>query len=214
MKGEYIYHFHERMWHWAQATIMLALMGTGLEIHWPEKLSLLGFSRAARAHEWLGVLLATNAVLGFLYHLFSRQLRQYVPELRSFFGLALLQARYYLVGIFRGEAHPVQKTVARKMNPLQQITYLAILNLLLPLQLFTGVALWGSRHFPWVAESLRTLPYLGPAHMMGAWLFMAFTILHIYLATTGHTVVSNFQAMITGYEDLEVVASHPKETTR
>ena len=45
---------------------------------------------------------------------------------------AIEQAMYYMRGIFRGDEHPTEKTRERKMNPLQQVTYLAILNILLP----------------------------------------------------------------------------------
>ena len=33
----------------------------------------------------------------------------------------------------RGEPHPFEKQPGKRLNPLQQVTYLAILNVLLPL---------------------------------------------------------------------------------
>ena len=202
MRRVYVYPFHERMWHWVQALIMVVLMVTGVALHLPGRVPFLGFRLATELHEWLGVLLSVNATLGLLYQVFSARLSHYLPQFHSFLGLAGEQVRYYLWGIFHGAPHPVQKTPEQKLNPLQQVTYLAILNLLLPLQLGTGLILWGARHFPQWGGALRQLPLLGPLHLLGAFLFTAFLFMHIYLATTGHTVLSNFKAMITGYEDL------------
>jgi len=42
-------------------------------------------------------------------------------------------------------------------------------------------------------------------HTVGAFAFLAFFIIHVYLTTTGHTVFSNIKAMITGSERLEAV---------
>ncbi len=40
-------------------------------------------------------------------------------------------------------------------------------------------------------------------HTAGAFLLVAFVIVHLYLITTGTTITSNLKAMITGYEELE-----------
>jgi thiosulfate reductase cytochrome b subunit len=203
MKRVYMYTVEERLWHWFQALLMMALMGTGLVIHYPTAQALLAFETASRLHEWLGLLLAVNAVIGLLYHLFSRVFRQYLPEGRTWMGMAVDQVKYYTWGIFRGAPHPMQKTVEHKLNPLQQVTYLGILNVLLPLQLLTGMAILVGRLRPDLLQRAGDLGLIAPLHMLGAWLFMAFLVGHIYLTTTGHTLMSNIVAMIIGWEDLE-----------
>ena len=40
---------------------------------------------------------------------------------------------------------------------------------------------------------------------------MAFLILHLYLVTTGHTVLSNLKAMITGVEEIEEKTEEEEE---
>lgn len=42
------------------------------------------------------------------------------------------QAEYYLVGVFRGAAHPTRKTVLSKLNPLQKLVYLQLKLLVIP----------------------------------------------------------------------------------
>ena len=90
-----------------------------------------------------------------------------------------------------------------KLNPLQQLTYLALLNVLFPLQIGTGVLIWAVGHWPSLGEAVGGLSVLAPLHNVGSWLFMAFFVLHVYLVTTGRTVGDHLQSMITGYRDAE-----------
>jgi thiosulfate reductase cytochrome b subunit len=109
-----------------------------------------------------------------------------------------------LKGIFKGEDHPFKKTPEKKLNPLQQITYFGLLNVLLPLQGITGMMMWGVQRWPDLANQLGGLPVLAPVHTIIAWLFASFMVLHVYLTTTGHTAFSSLEAMINGWEDIEI----------
>ena len=40
-------------------------------------------------------------------------------------------------------------------------------------------------------------------HTLGAFFMISFLFVHIYMATTGHTPLSNIKAMLTGYEEFE-----------
>jgi len=155
-------------------------------------------------HNILAAILVINAALAAFYHLASGEIRQFLPEPHGFFHQAILQAKYYLRGIFRREPHPFEKMPERKMNPLQQITYLAILNILLPLQVITGALMWGAQRWPDIAQSLGGLAFLAPFHTLIAWLFASFVVMHVYLTTTGHTTTENIKAMMMGWEDVEV----------
>jgi thiosulfate reductase cytochrome b subunit len=48
-------------------------------------------------------------------------------------------------------------------------------------------------------DSLQTIAVL---HTIGAFLLIAFLVAHLYLITTGETVLGNLRAMLTGYEEL------------
>lgn len=199
----YLYTFHERAWHWAQALAMILLMATGLEIRHPGRVPLLEFDFAVSLHNWLGFALILNAVLGLAYHVFTEEILQFVPQPRGFFDMAVRQGKYYLGGIFRGDPHPIEKDPDNKLNPLQRVTYLLILNVLLPLQLVTGLAMWGTQRWPAFSARLGGLALLGPVHALIAWAFVAFLVMHVYLATTGHTPTANLKAMVVGWEDLQ-----------
>ena len=203
-----LYTFHERAWHWVQAVTILALLVTGAEIHAPEAVSIFGFRTAVLVHNAFAVLLLLNAAMGLFYFVTSGMIRQFGPKPRDFVTMSLAQVRFYTVGIFRGEPHPMQHDAEHKLNPLQQVTYLVILNVLLPLQIATGLLMWAAAKWPAVVEPIGGLVWLVPVHALGAWLFLAFTVMHVYLTTTGHTVTSNLKAMVTG--DLEV-GDHTRE---
>ena len=145
-----------------------------------------------------------NAVFSLFYHLASGEIRQYLPEPRGFFNQSITQALYYVQGIFKGAEHPIEKTQDKKLNPLQQMTYFAILNVLLPLQGITGILIWGAQRWPKIAASLGGLPFLAPFHTLIAWLFATFVVMHVYLTTTGHTPMAGIKAMMMGWEDIEI----------
>jgi Ni/Fe-hydrogenase b-type cytochrome subunit len=198
----YMYSGYERLWHWLQSLAIITLILTGLEIHMPGTIPLLSFATAVRVHNIVAFIVVLNAFLAAFYHFASGQIRQYLPEPKGFFSQAIQQSLYYVRGIFKGEPHPFEKVPERKLNPLQQLTYLAILNVLLPLQILTGALMWGADRWPEAAQAIGGLSYLAPIHTLLAWLFAAFLFMHIYLTTTGHTPMANIKAMVTGWEEL------------
>ncbi len=210
MTRVYMYSVFERVWHWVQALAILVLLVTGLEIHAPETFGFMAYKDAVWVHIVLGFFLVADAFMGLFYFLATGEIKQYLPEPTGFMSLAAKQALYYLRGIFRGEPHPLEKTPGNKLNPLQKITYLGILNVLLPLQVITGVLIWGAKQFPALREALGGLQVLVPVHALVAWIFGAFIVMHVYLTTTGATPLANIKAMITGWEEME---EHGAEST-
>jgi len=200
----YMYGVYERLWHWLQTLAIVALLFTGLIIHRPDTFGIFSFRYVVLVHNILAAILVANAFLALFYHLASGEIRQFLPRPVGFFDQAIEQARYYLGGIFKGAEHPFAKSPEKKLNPLQQITYFSILNVLLPLQVLTGLLMWGVQQWPDLAAKLGGLPFLAPFHSLVAWLFGSFIVLHVYLTTTGHTPLSSIRAMMNGWEDVEL----------
>ncbi len=199
----YMYDVYERLWHWLQTAAILLLLFTGLIIHKPDTFGIFSFRYVVQVHNILALLLVVNATLSLFYHVASGQIQQFIPRPRGFFDQAFMQVKYYVRGIFHQEPHPFEKTRDRKLNPLQQLTYVMVLNVLLPAQIITGGLMWGAQRWPGLTEQLGGLPWLGPLHTLVAWSFAAFIILHVYLTTTGPTPVAGIKAMMLGYEDVE-----------
>ena len=201
----YMYDAYERLWHWLQAGAILILIFTGLVIHKPHIFGVFSFAYVVQVHNVLGFILLINAALALFYTVASGTIKRFLPEPKGFFGRAVAQTMYYSRGIFAGERHPLEKTKERRLNPLQQITYLAILNILLPAQVITGVLIWGMQEWPQLAASLGGLPVLAPVHTLLAWAFSAFIVMHVYLTTAaGETAGAGIKSMVTGWEDVEV----------
>jgi Ni/Fe-hydrogenase b-type cytochrome subunit len=205
----HMYDAYERIWHWLQASAILMLIFTGLIIHKPHLFGIFSFSYVVEVHNVLGFILLINAALALFYTVASGTIRRFLPDPDGFFGRVIEQAMFYSKGIFAGEDHPLEKTKQNRLNPLQQITYLAILNVLLPAQVITGVLIWGMQKWPQLAAALGGLPVLAPIHTLLAWAFSAFIVMHVYLTTTGETPLAGIKSMVSGWEDME---EHTNET--
>ncbi|NNK37849.1 MAG: hypothetical protein HKP03_05170 [Xanthomonadales bacterium] len=199
----HLYDAYERIWHWLQAGAILLLLFTGLIIHKPHIFGIFSFAYVVQVHNVLGFILLINAALALFYTVASGTIRRFFPDPDGFVARAFEQAMFYSRGIFAGQEHPLQKTRHNRLNPLQQITYLAILNILLPAQVITGVLIWGMQEWPQLAAALGGLPVLAPIHTLVAWAFSAFIVMHVYLTTTGETPLSGIKSMVTGWEEVE-----------
>lgn len=213
LRQVYIYTVYERFWHWLQTFTIVGLIFTGLIIHKPAIFSIFAFRSVVYVHNVLAVIVILNAGLSLFYHLATGEVKQFLPRPQGLFDRLIVQAKYYLWGIFKNEPHPFEKTPQRKLNPLQQITYFGLLNVLLPAQVITGALIWGAQRWPDVAQRLGGLPLLAPAHSLIAWLLATFVVLHVYLTTTGHTPLALIQAMMLGWETVEAHETHPGALT-
>lgn len=211
LREVYMYSVYERLWHWLQTAVILLLIFTGLIIHKPDTFGIFSFQYVVIVHNVLAFILVVNAALSLFYHLASGEIQHYLPRPYGFFDQAIEQTLFYVKGIFHGEEHPFEKTRERKLNPLQQVTYFGILNVLLPLQVITGILMWGAQRWPDLAARLGGLPFLAPFHTLIAWLFAAFIVMHVYLTTTGPTPLAGIKAMMLGWDEVEV---HGGESTR
>lgn len=200
MRTEYVYRAFERFWHWCQAALILFLGITGFEIH--GSLHFLGYAMAVRCHTQAAGALLVLVAFAVFWHLTTGEWRQYLPTLANLRA----QAEYYVTGIFRGAPHPTRKTPLSKLNPLQKLVYAGLKVLVIPVMAGSGL-LYLFYRFPQRHEvlSLRigSLRAIALVHTAGAYLLVAFFIIHVYLITTGRTLTSNLKAMLTGYEDLE-----------
>ncbi|MFN8382098.1 MAG: cytochrome b/b6 domain-containing protein [Anaerolineales bacterium] len=200
----YMYDAYRRFWHWLQTASIVILLFTGLIIHRPDIFGAFSFRGVVTLHNVLAAILVINALLSVFYHIATERMQEYIPRPYGFFDDAMIQAKYYISGIFKGEGHPFEKRPDSRMNPIQKITYFGILNVLLPLQMFTGALMWSVQKWPQFANALGGLPFLAPFHSLVAWLFGTFIVVHVYMTTTGATPLEATRAMITGYEEVEV----------
>ncbi len=206
MKREYVYKAFERFWHWTQAALILFLGFTGFEIH--GSLQFFGFAQAVRYHSLAAWAFLALIVFAIFWHLTTGEWRQYLPTWKNLRA----QAEFYLIGIFHNAPHPVRKTVLSKLNPLQRLVYLGLKILVIPVMVLSGLLSmyyrYPQRHEV-AALNVDGLQAIALIHTAGAFLLVAFVIVHLYLITTGETVTSNLHAMMTGWEELPHDSSSP-----
>jgi thiosulfate reductase cytochrome b subunit len=196
----YIYKLYERFWHWTQAFLVFFLALTGFEIH--GSYSFFGFENSVHLHNraaWAFIILT---IFTIFWHFTTGEWRQYLPTTKNLRA----QAEYYVLGIFKNAPHPTRKTILSKLNPLQRIVYLSLKILVFPVMIASGLAYMFYR-YPSQGEikslGIESLEKVAIAHTIGAYILIAFVIVHLYLITTGHTLTSNLKAMATGWEELE-----------
>lgn len=193
----YLYSRYERFWHWLQSLLIIILLLTGFEIH--QGFTLFGFHTAVKVHNFVG-LAWLIAFAFFIFWIFTTgEWKQYIPTSKKMLAVV----RYYGYGIFRGEPHPVPKRKDAKHNPLQRLTYLALAAFLLPFQMITGFLYWGYNSWQaWGIGSI-SLEVLAILHTVGAFAILTFLVVHLYMTTTGHSILAHIKAMITGWEEVE-----------
>lgn len=196
MSRVYLFKPFERLWHWCQAALIIFMLLTGFEVH--GTYSIFGFEKAVNYHTIAAWTLVGLWIFAAFWHITTGEWRHYIPTTKNI----VVIAKYYSSGIFKDEPHPFRPSLSNKHNPLQRLTYLAVLTLLSPLLWFTGwLYLFYADWAAWGLSKLQ-LEWIATAHTFGAFLMLTFLISHLYLATTGHKITSQVKAMLTGWEDL------------
>lgn len=191
-----LYTRFERFWHWFQAFLIVFLLITGFEVHGSWKI--FGYEAACRLHNQAGIALLVLSAFAIFWHLTTGQWQHYRP---SFENLQKI-INYYLVGIMRGEQHPFHKSEERKLNPLQALSYLFLKVVLLPLQLLSGLLYY--YYNDWLNWGFTArLDGVAFLHTAMGFAILLFLVIHIYLTTTGGTLLTYTKAMLTGWEEIE-----------
>ena len=210
-----IYTRYERFWHWSQAALIFALAFSGFNIH--GSFSLLDFQTAVMVHTISAILLIVLWIFTTFWNFTTGNWKQFLPflDIRAakgdkvdtalIFILRLFAvARYYAWGILRGEEHPFHKTLRRKQNALQALSYLTFMVVIGPALWASGIVyllydLWNT-----TASAGTILMVVAFVHTAAAFLMVAFVIVHVYMTTTGSTPMHYIMGMITGVEEIEL----------
>ena len=187
----------ERLWHWAQAILVITMLITGFEIH--GLYTLFGFEQAVDIHTIVAWTLLGLWVFALFWHLTTGEWKQYVP---SSANRMMAMARYYLVDIILGGGVPYKKTRQQKFNPLERMELLAVNILVLPIIWISGLLMLF--YVSWQAWGLDSLSFgtVALVHTAMAFAMLVFLISHLYFGiTTSKKPFGYVKAMLTGYEN-------------
>lgn len=201
MSSLYLYPVWLRVWHWTNAVLFLALMVTGVSMHYSDAGWLIPFETAVPIHNACGILL-TLAWVGFAVgNLAGGNRRFYRIRLKGLVRGLWLQTRWYMYGIFRDEPHPFAVTRTDKLNPLQKLAYLGVMAGLMPLLMLSGWAFLFAMYLPETIFGIGTVWIVAMTHMATSWMLVLFLLTHLYMITTGETPWTSMHAMLTGWHN-------------
>ncbi|MFO7761237.1 MAG: cytochrome b/b6 domain-containing protein [Thermodesulfobacteriota bacterium] len=200
-----------RTWHWINAFGFVVLILSGIQIRFPEYVNIFGSYKAAiELHNTAGIVISINFCLWLIYYLFiSRTLvKTYVPTTDDIrYGL-VRQSIFYFFNYFLGKPNPHHPTPDDKFNPLQKSAYLAIMLIMMPLLILSGIVLLNIGSLSGLVLALGGLKIVVAAHFLLACCLCAFMFTHIYLATLGETPIAHFKPMWYGWEEVHEDKEH------
>lgn len=198
----YLYPVWLRIWHATNAILFLILIVTGLSMQYsPKENPLIGFSTAISLHNIAGILLIIGYVIFLVANFLSHNFRHYILWPRSLFARLKKQAIYYSYGIFKGETAPFPITEDNKFNPLQKLSYVGVMYLLLPISIVTGLALLFPEFIFHKFLGMNGTMLTALLHMLVGFLLTLFLLIHLYFATLSKKRFANFKSMITGWHE-------------
>lgn len=214
MQKIYIHPLPIRIWHWTNASGFVLLILTGLQIRYADLIGVLPFKLAVNLHNWIGFVLIGNFFIWLLFYLFTDKIKVYHPELSptKYFRDSFRQLQYYGYGIFKGDPNPHHATAYHKFNPMQSMSYQIIMMLIVPVQFYTGLLLWDVKRFAGSVAFFGGVRVVDTVHVVIFTFFVSFIIIHVYLATLGHSRTAHIKAMFTGYEEVEDEAVHRSQS--
>jgi len=199
MKPLYLYPLWIRLWHWTHVLLFIVLIISGASLHFAGDNDFLTFETAMLVHNLAGIMLTLVWLVFFIGNFVTENGKHYRLKFKGMMGRLIKQSYYYAIGIFKGDAHPFHVSTEMKFNTLQQLSYIAVMYGLMPILIITGLFFLFPAYLPDKLLGIDSLWVIAMAHLVVAYLLVLFMLAHLYIITTGETIFSNLQAMLTGW---------------
>ncbi len=198
----YLYPIWIRLWHASNAILILLLIFSGISMQYASATSpFIRFNIAVSIHNLSGILLTIFYAVFIIGNLTTGNGKYYRMKLKGYINDLLKQARYYAYGMFIGEPAPFSINKERKFNPIQKLTYVGVMYIILPFLFITGWALLFPETIATSFLKLGGITLTSVFHAALGFFVSLFLIIHIYFCTVGHTFISNFKSMVNGYHE-------------
>ena len=198
----YILPLWVRCWHWTNALLIITLILTGGSLHFSTTLiPHFEFSLAVRIHNIAGVLLVGLYIFFVIANAVTGNWWQFVPKPPGVLERCIKQTRFYLWGVFKGEAEPYPVTPRENFNALQALTYWFMIYLVMPTIVVSGLIFMYPQFAPTEVFGVDGLLPVAVVHYVSATIVVAFVIAHVYLCTFGAKITTTFRTMITGWHE-------------
>ncbi|MGH1356563.1 MAG: cytochrome b/b6 domain-containing protein [Thalassovita sp.] len=193
-----VYPRFERLWHWMQVLLIMALLFTGLGLNGLH--TVIPFGPAVMLHTLAALVLLALWIFATFWLFTTGTWKQFLPKIEGLIEVA----KFYAYGVFKGQEHPYKKIFWRKHNPLQAATYFGLKWFVFPAIWITGILyltynVWGQG-----AGGVQAITIIANLHLLAAYVIAAFVIVHVYLLTVGHGFRSHVRPMVTGYDEVDL----------
>jgi thiosulfate reductase cytochrome b subunit len=162
-----------------------------------------GFAGFVRLHDIAAIILTISYIAFVTGNIITGNSKHYKVGKKNLFSDMGKQMKYFLWGMFRKEKQPFPVTAENKFNPLEKVTYMLTMYVMLPLLILSGIVML----FPDLTMirvfGTGTFILIDILHIMLGFLVSLFLIVHIYCCTIGPKPGSLFRGIITGYQESE-----------
>ena len=202
-KNFYHYPVWVRLWHVMNAILCLFLIVTGFSMLYsnPDNGLVVGFKRAVSIHNVSGILLTVSYTLFLFGNLFTSNGRHYLLAMKGAGKRLWKQGYYYVYGYFKGQKAPYPVDGEHKFNPLQQVSYVGVMYLILPMLFVTGWAMMFPEFILKKFLRFSGIFLTDQFHVILGFLVVIFLFIHLYVSTMGKSPLSNFRSIITGWQE-------------
>jgi len=196
----YLYPIWVRLWHMMNAILFLVLITTGLSLQYSSiEYPLIPFNYAVSIHNISGIILCVMFAIFIVGNRFTSNGNYYQFKLKGLIKRVMKQFKFYTIGIFRNEKPPYPVTKKRKFNPMQKLSYVAVMYFLMPIVMLTGIMLFFPDLLPSKILGIGGIHFIDLLHIITGFVLSLFMVIHIYFCTIGTTPIANFKSMITGW---------------
>lgn len=200
----YLYPVWLRIWHGVNALCIILLIVSGISMQYGNvDYPFLPFKISVTIHNICGIIVSIGYVFFLVFNHFSGNGKQYVPNYKGFVERLVKQANYYLKGYFKEEPKPYPISKNNKFNPLQRLSYIATMYVLMPIVVVTGIALLYPEMIVDKIFNMGGVAITAILHAIGGFFISLFLIIHLYVASIGKHPLKNYKSIVDGYHRAE-----------
>jgi len=190
-----------RIWHWANAFLILVLVVTGAQLRFTDLVIIPDYGLVVALHKYAGYALTVFFLFWIVTYVivggFTTHYIISLKDIRSIPG----QLSYYIHGLFQGSTNPFVPSPESRFNALQKLAYSFIMIVAMPIIIITGIIFGNIMDFYGIIRSTGGIRVLDAIHVIVGYVFLIYLIVHLYMATLGRTPFSHTKAMFTGHEE-------------
>ena len=198
----YLYPKWIRLWHALNALMFLVLIVTGIALHYASADGgLISFKLSMILHNICAIVLTFNYGIFLIGNTVTRNGVYYRKWRKNLWPKLWKQARFYAIGIFKGEEHPFPVSKKQKFNPLQKVSYVFAMYVGMPLLIISGFALMFPEKVSLTIFNISGLLFYDTLHIIVGFVLSIFLLIHLYTCTLGDKPGTLFKSMVTGYHE-------------